>query len=154
MQIEVDESSIVKANAQFWDQMLSMHLEPMATPDQFCLSSGHVVGIVQLSGAWTGRVEIRMEEGLIYHATAAMLMQPLETVLEPDVLDAAREIANMIAGVIKSSLPRLCAMSVPESLIAREAFCGRMRDRHTVAVAFHHEAGDIMVSVLMRTCAP
>jgi len=34
-----------------------------------------------------------------------MMMQPLETVAESDALDATKEIANMIAGTIKSALP-------------------------------------------------
>ncbi len=149
MQIEVDESAIIQANSQFWEQMLMMHLDPMATPDEFCLSAGHVLGLVNLSGAWTGSIEIRMDEGLTRRATAAMLMQPVETVQETDALDAAREIANMIAGRIKSSLPRPCAMTVPEACIASERYCGQMRNRHSVAVAFSEAAGEMMVSVLM-----
>ena len=58
-----------------------------------------------------------MNVGLAYQATAAMMMQPLETVAEADALDATKEIANMIAGVIKSSLPRPCTMAVPESTV-------------------------------------
>ncbi len=150
MQIEVDESSIIKANSQFWEQMLAMKLDPMSTPDEFCLGSGHVLGSVNLSGAWNGCIEIRMDEGLSHHATAAMLMQPLAAVGEADALDAAKEITNMIAGVIKSSLPRPCAMTVPEAQVARERYCGAMRNRHSVAVAFRHDAGEIMVSVLMQ----
>ncbi len=150
MQIELDESSIIKANSQFWEQMLAMKLDPMPSPDQFCLDAGHVLGTVSLSGAWTGLIEIRMDEGLTQQATAAMLMQPLETVALSDALDAAKEIANMIAGVIKSSLPRPCSMTVPDAAVEREQYCGRMRNRLSVAVAFHHAAGNIMVSVLMH----
>ena len=50
-------------------------------------------------------IEVRIDERLEYRATAAMLMQPIETVGEADTLDAIKEIANMIAGSIKSSLP-------------------------------------------------
>ena len=67
-----------------------------------------------------------------------MLMQPPETVAEADRLDAIKEIANMIAGVIKSSLPRPCAMSVPEAVLKPEKFCSAMRNMYSVAVAFHH----------------
>jgi len=77
-------------------------------------------------------------------------MQPVETVLEADALDAAGEIANMIAGGIKSSLPRPCAMTVPEASIASERYCGQMRNWHSVAVAFYEASGEMMVSVLME----
>ena len=153
MQIELDESSIIKANTQFWEQMLAMKLDTMATPDEFCLGEGHVLGTVSLSGAWSGRIEIRMDVGLSHQATAAMLLQPVESVGEEDALDATKEITNMIAGVIKSSLPRPCAMTVPVSQIAHLRYCGQMRNRHSVAVAFRHHSGEIMVSVLMQTRA-
>lgn len=151
MQIQLDESAIIKANAQFWEQMLAMDLAPLATPNEFCLGVGHVLSLVKLSGAWTGSIEIRMDQTLNQRATAVMLMQPPETVQEPDALDAAREIANMIAGGIKSSLPRPCAMTVPEARIAGESYCGQMRSRHSVAVAFREAAGEMMISVLMQT---
>lgn len=84
MAIELDESSIIKANFQFWDQMLAMKLDPLPCADRFCLESGHALGTVCLSGAWNGQVEIRMEEGLTNTATAAMLMQPVGAVVEAD----------------------------------------------------------------------
>lgn len=72
MQIELDESFIVKANSQFWEQMLAMKLDPVATPDEFCPAAGHVLRSVSLSVAWNARIEIRMDEGLSHQATAAM----------------------------------------------------------------------------------
>jgi CheY-specific phosphatase CheX len=149
MGIELDESSVIKANFQFWEQMLAMKLDPLPSTVEFCLEAGHVLGKVSLSGAWNGQIEIRMDEGLTHQATAAMLMQPLADVVEADALDAAKEIANMIAGVIKSSLPRPCAMTVPEAAINLEQFCGQMRNEHSVSVVFQHAAGTMMVRVQM-----
>ncbi len=96
---------------------------------EFCVGAGHVLGSVNLGGVWKGRIEVRMAEGLAYQATAAMMMQPLETVAEADALDATKEIANMIAGTIKSSLPRPCTMTVPESAVEAEGFCGPPQQR-------------------------
>jgi hypothetical protein len=153
MQLEVDENSIIQANSQFWEQMLAMKLDPLASPDEFCLGSGHMLGMVELSGAWNGSIEIRMDGQLTRQATAAMLMQPIEAVQEADAIDAAKEIANMIAGGIKSSLPRPCAMTVPEAHIEQERYCGQMRNRHSVAVAFQQGTGEMIVSVLMGASA-
>ena len=149
MQIQVDKSSIIKANSQFWEQMLAVKLDALATPDEFCLGSGHVLGTVSLSGAWTGSIEVRMDEDLTWRATAAMLMQPADTISLTDAIDAAKEITNMIAGGIKSSLPRPCAMTVPEARVAHERFCYQMRNQRSVAVAFRQGAGEMMVSVHM-----
>jgi hypothetical protein len=82
-----------------------------------------------------------------------MLMQPIDAIADSDTVDATKEITNMIAGVIKSALPRPCSMTVPDAAVRQERYCGQMRDRRSVAVAFHHDAGNLMVSVLMEDCS-
>ena len=152
MRAQVDEECVIKANSQFWEQMLAMKLDTMRPSAEFCVGAGHVMGSVTLSGAWTGRIEIRMAGTLAYEATAAMMMQPLDTVAEADALDATKEIANMIAGTIKSSLPRPCAMAVPESVVEAESFCGQPRTEDSLMVIFHHAAGDLMVCIWEKEC--
>jgi CheY-specific phosphatase CheX len=147
MQAELDQSSIINASSQFWDQMLAMRLEPMEIPGEFCVGPGHIRATVALSGAWSGSIEVRMAERLAYEATAAMMMQPIETVAEADALDATKEIANMIAGVIKSSLPRPCNMTVPQSQVRGDGFCSPQRTESSLVVAFRHASGDVMVCV-------
>ena len=116
------------------------------------MAAGHVVGSVDLGGVWKGRIEVRLAEGLAYHATAAMMMQAVETVGEADALDAAKEIANMIAGTIKSSLPRPCTMAVPESVVEAECFCGPAQSEDSLVVVFRHASGDLMVRVWEQEC--
>jgi len=152
MRAQIDEQCVIKANSQFWEQMLAMTLDTMATPQEFCVGAGHVLGSVNLGGVWKGRIEVRMDEGLAYQATAAMMMQPVETVGEADALDATKEIANMIAGVIKSSLPRPCTMTVPESVVEAEGFCGPAQTEDSLVVGFRHSSGDLMVRVWEQEC--
>ena len=152
MWAQIDEQCVIKANAQFWEQMLAMSLDATLASEEFCVEAGHIVGSVSLSGEWKGLIEVRMAGGLAYAATAAMMMQPVQTVVEADALDAAKEIANMIAGTIKSSLPRPCSMAVPESAVVSARFCGHRRTEDTLAVAFRHAAGDLMVQVWEEEC--
>ncbi|MGD0730830.1 MAG: chemotaxis protein CheX [Terracidiphilus sp.] len=147
MLAQLNEESVVKANSQFWEQMLAMRLETMPFAEEFCVGAGHLLASVNLSGQWAGSIEVRMEGSLAYAATAAMMMQPIEAVAEADALDATKEIANMIAGVIKSSLPRPCAMDVPESAVEAEGYCGAPRTHDTLVVAFRHASGDLMVCI-------
>jgi CheY-specific phosphatase CheX len=149
---QVDASCVIKANSQFWEQMLAMNLGAPLLPEDACLAAGHLAGSVNLNGNWNGRIELRMSCELAYLATSAMMMQPLETVAEIDALDAVREIVNMIAGVIKSSLPRPCSMTVPESSVARETWCGGPSTKDSLVVAFRHAAGDLMVRVWEQNC--
>lgn len=143
----LDEQAVIGASNQFWEQMLAMRLEPAPMAKVFCVGTHHLLGSVDLSGMWNGRIEVRIDKKLAYRATAVMLMQPVDTVAEADTLDATREIANMIAGGIKSSLPRPCAMTVPVSVVEIERFCGLQRTANSLAVGFRHGEGDLMVRV-------
>jgi len=152
MKAFVDEQCVIKANSQFWEQMLAMTLDPLPAEGEFCVAPKHVLGSVDLGGVWKGRIEVRMTEALAYQATAAMMMQPVETVAEADALDASKEIANMIAGTIKSSLPRPCTMTVPQSAVEADSYCSPPQTDDTLAVAFRHESGDLLVRVLEQEC--
>lgn len=147
MQVELDAASLMKANSQFWEQMLNMQLEPVPDAEGFCVNAGHLMGCVSISGAWKGRIEVRLAEGLARAATAAMLMQPEESVCEADALDAIREIANMIGGVIKSSLPRPTSLSLPESSVSAEGDCTQNVVADSLAIAFQHASGGLLLRV-------
>lgn len=149
MRAQLDEQSVIKANQQFWEQMLAMKLEAIPCAEEFSVGAGHLLGSVALTGMWKGRIEVRMGDGLAYEATAAMIMmmQPVDTVREADALDATKEIANMIAGTIKSSLPRPCSMMVPESVVEWAGYCGPAATADLLVVAFRHPAGELMVRV-------
>jgi len=110
------------------------------------------MGSVALSGVWKGRIEVRMAIGLAYEATAAMMMQAVDSVVEADALDATKEIANMIAGVIKSSLPRPCTMTVPESELEAEGFSKGDNREDCMDVCFRHASGEFQVRVWEQEC--
>src|ERR1039457_1006320 len=139
----LDEASRVKADAKSWEPMIAMRLEPVAGSEEFCVGPGHLIGSVSLNGKWKGRIEVRLAEALAHAATAAMLMQPVETITEADALDATREIANMLGGVIKTSLPRPCSMDVPESSVAADGLCMQPRTDDVLSVAFRHDTGTL-----------
>ena len=73
MQFHIDEESLVRANAQFWEQMLGMQMETVPFAEEFCVNPGHVVVSVNLKGEWNGRIEVRMAKELAQATTAAML---------------------------------------------------------------------------------
>jgi CheY-specific phosphatase CheX len=133
--------------------MLAMSVDQLLPPAESCVGAGHLLGSVNLTGAWEGRIEVRMAEGLAYVATGAMLMQSADAIVEADALDAIKEIANMIAGTIKSSLPRPCAMTVPESAVEPERYCKDAAEGNSLIVMFRHEAGDLVVRVLEQGAA-
>lgn len=162
MHVAVTEESIEKANALFWEQMLAMQLSPIGACDAStdiavetgkvrCIGAEHVVGSCDLSGAWSGRIEVRLSRGLALQATSAMLMQPVNQVQPVDTLDATKEIANMIAGTLKSALPRPCTMTVPDAAVESRDFCILPRTPDSITVFFHHASGELMVRVWEQT---
>jgi CheY-specific phosphatase CheX len=152
MQTHPDEQLLVHANAQFWEQMLGMQMETVPSAEEYCVSPGHVLVSVSLSGEWNGRIEVRLAKELAQATTAAMLMQPVETVSEADMLDATREVVNMIAGILKASLPP-SSMTVPDSAIANELLCARLHGENTLTVAFRNETGGLLVRVQEQNSA-
>jgi hypothetical protein len=99
MHAAVTEEGIQRANAQFWEQMLAMHLAPVESAGgaalcRRCIGIEHVVGSCVLSGAWNGCIEVRLSRGLALEATSAMLMQPVDELQDGDLLDSAKEIAK------------------------------------------------------------
>jgi CheY-specific phosphatase CheX len=149
---QITQEAVVNASRQFWEQMLSMHVEALYPSGLGNLATGHVQGSVSLTGVWQGRIEVRMGIGLAYEATAAMMMQAVDSVVEADALDATKEIANMIAGVVKSSLPRPCSMTVPESGIAAEGFETGGAGKDCLDVCFQHASGAFLVRVWEQEC--
>ncbi len=150
MKVALDEQCVIRANEQFWRQMVAMILSPVSLAETCCIGAGHVVASVDLMGAWQGQIELRIAGMLAYQATAAMMMQAPDTVAIGDVLDASKEIANMIAGGIKPSLPRPSIMSVPESAMASDQFCSQNPTSDDFVVLFRHATGDMLVRIVER----
>ena len=152
MRTQVTPENVEKANSQFWEQMLGMRLERIgpgspAGADSASIDHLHVMGCCELAGVWSGLIEVRLSMGLAQVATAAMLMQVPEAVLSEDLLDATKEIANMIAGTIKSVLPRPCTMTVPHAEIENRDVSSLDRTPGVLSVYFENDAGTLLVRV-------
>ena len=119
MRTQITAESVENASSQFWEQMLGMSLTRVhkGTVSDSALDRRHVLGSCELTGVWNGRIEVRISMGLALHATAAMLMQSPGQVQPEDMLDAAREIANM-AGTSRETVTRLLNQFRREKLIS------------------------------------
>jgi len=140
--------TIHRANSQFWEQMLGMSLAPDPTNQPQHSESTSLMGVCELNGAWVGSIQVWLSPGLALAATAAMLMQPPQAVQPDDILDAVKEIANMIAGTIKSALPRPTTMAVPHAELTRQS---APLPPDSLAVRFLHSSGEILVCVVPAT---
>ena len=72
-----------------------------------------VVGAVYFAGSWKGAVLLECERPLSFALTAQLMSIEQPESVDDDVRDAMGEIANMIAGNLKSSLPAETHLSMP-----------------------------------------
>ncbi len=94
MSAAITVENIEKANAQFWEQMLAMRLEPCLDAHELpevarCIGARHVVAHCDLSGVWMGRIEVRISHGLAVEATARACIARSEMAAAGDFLPAA-----------------------------------------------------------------
>ena len=68
---------------------------------------------VSITGAWHGHVVVSCSAQAAQHAAAALLAMDVAEVTQQDTIDALGELANIVGGNVKSTLPSVCAISLP-----------------------------------------
>ncbi|MEN3309555.1 MAG: chemotaxis protein CheX [Micromonosporaceae bacterium] len=68
---------------------------------------------VSITGAWHGHVVVSCSALAGRHAAAALLAMEVPEVAQQDVVDALGELANIVGGNVKSTLPAVCMISLP-----------------------------------------
>jgi chemotaxis protein CheX len=76
---------------------------------------------VSITGSWHGHIVLTCSAETARHAAAALLMMEVAEVAGSDVVDAMGELANIIGGNLKSTLPALCSISLPHVVSGADA---------------------------------
>lgn len=131
-----------------FDTMLSLEIQPSVSGAIFTTQETQVIGMVGLAGAVTGVVCLRVPEHFSTYLTRTMTgMEPEDPLTEADINDVIGELANIIAGKLKSCFRtegRACSLSLPtivrgnhidlESVSGTERYSFTFRHRHEAAV--------------------
>jgi chemotaxis protein CheX len=107
--------AITEVTENVWRSILGLEIQA-ARDTSFLTRAGKeptLTGCVQLTGAWEGTVFLYSTAKLARELAAIMFGTDVAHVASEDVEDALGEIANMIAGNLKSLLPRPCQLSLP-----------------------------------------
>lgn len=98
-------------------------------------------GLVRIHGAWAGCVRVLCDDEMARALAAAMFRTSVETLVEADIDDAVRELANIVAGNIKPLLPSPSSLAAPESHDGRNGprrawlrVCMRVGSEYSLAV--------------------
>lgn len=104
------------------DQVWSSYLDPEGinpllpielAPPEAQAGTADVCASVSITGSWHGHVVVKCSEATARYAAAALLAMEVAEVSEDDVIDALGELANIVGGNVKSTLPSQCAVSLP-----------------------------------------
>lgn len=104
---DVDIEQTVRA---IWATMLELPLEPV--DPQSCPSDPNITAVVVLDGDFEGAVQVACGPGIALRITQAMFAND-EPPSTEDISDALGEVANMIAGNLKSALPGHTSVGLP-----------------------------------------
>ncbi|WP_426511979.1 chemotaxis protein CheX [Dactylosporangium sp. McL0621] len=86
-------------------------------PADACAGPFDVTAGVSIAGAWNGHVLLRCRADGAAAIAAAMLEMPAGSVRPEDVVDAAGELMNIIAGNVKSLLPQPSVVALPQVVL-------------------------------------
>lgn len=94
-----------------WQSMLNMELTPA---DGAASPEGHlVIGCVQLSGSWSGTIQLVCSAEMARTSVAAMMQMQASDLGDSDINDGLGELANMVGGSVKNTLPAPTVLSPP-----------------------------------------
>ncbi len=99
-----------------WSALLGLELRT-ADGGAFAPDAGTVTGAVEIEGAWEGLVVVRCPWALGRRAAERMYGPDAGPLGLAEVSDAVGEIANMIGGALKGSLPRPSRLALPAVIV-------------------------------------
>lgn len=84
------------------------------TPTEETAPQGHlVIGCVQLSGSWSGTIQLVCSADMARASVAAMMQMEGADLGDSDINDGLGELANMVGGTVKNGFPSPTVLSPP-----------------------------------------
>lgn len=141
-------NSISQATQEIFQTMLMMEASPgeALTERSNCFENS-VTAIVGMAGLNKGMLAIHIPEPTALVITSSFLMMEV-TEVDDDVKDAIGELANMVAGSIKSDLTEQgqeFKLSIPSVICGAEYEIDCLTDSEGVCMPFSIEGGSFLV---------
>lgn len=96
---------------QTWQVLFGEALEPSEAPLSGCEG---VRAIVAIRGEWNGQVVVEFEHATAENVACRLLEAKPGELEDAEILDAAGEIANILAGNLKSMVPQPSSLGIPQ----------------------------------------
>ena len=104
-------SNLTQVVESVFETMLDLAVEPAETT--WAAESDRVTSIVYFVGAWSGAVILETGPAQACFFSQRLFSAGQPSIIDDDVRDSLAELANMLAGNLKSVLPRGVTLSVP-----------------------------------------
>jgi len=111
IQIECYQTYLSSIVVDVFHTMLDLDVEPQGDGD--VATAGSVTAAVHFAGEWRGVVLLQVSPELACVLCARLLRAETAPPFDDNVRDAMGELANMVAGNLKSVLPFRVALSMP-----------------------------------------
>jgi chemotaxis protein CheX len=147
-------ASTSQATTEVMRTMMNMDVVPRQTSFNKVESRGaEVIGSVGVAGVLSGCITIFLSRRLAETVTARMLMmEPGEDIMEDELVDAVGEMANMIAGSIKTHLFKkipLFEIATPTVTVGAEMKRASVAEQPCVLTTFEWEDQEFVVEFLL-----
>jgi len=117
-------------------------------------TSGDVTGIIGMtSETVSGAMILSFSEKCILQVVANMLMEPVKSKVDEDVVDAVGELTNMICGGAKAELAKLemkFDLATPTMVVGRGLEISMFSSAPTIVIPFTTEHGDFVVEANLQ----
>ncbi|MEM6732253.1 MAG: chemotaxis protein CheX [Myxococcota bacterium] len=120
--MDLTEDDIRELVREIWATVLNRNAEDLVEHPSFDGERYHCE--VRIDGAWRGAVWLSAPQALALRSAAEMFSLPEEELTPDDIRDALGELANMVGGNLKSTLPEPCSLSIPSVQLAPQEIRG------------------------------
>ena len=144
---------IIEATQEIFSSMIMLEVvpgEPFRRRDSTLTNS--ISGLVGLAGSTKGLLAIHLSKPAALAVTTAFLGMDVEEINE-DVCDAIGELANMLAGNMKTAIDPKGSevkLSMPSAVHGEEYTVDCLADAESITVPFTFNGDDFMVEVQIR----
>jgi chemotaxis protein CheX len=148
------QASTTAATAEVMQTMMQMSVRPVRTTfKKVEAQQAEVIGSVGIAGVLSGNISIFLSRELARIVTAKMLMmEPEDITSDEELVDAVGEMANMIAGNIKTHLFKkipLFDIATPAVTIGQDMRRSSVADQLCLLSVFEWEGHEFMVEFLL-----
>ena len=124
--IEAYRANLTSVVESVFATMMGLEVEPAETA--WTETPDRVTAVVHFVGSWSGAVVLECNPEQTSYFTRLLLPSHPADVLDDDARDALGELANMLAGNLKATLPKGICLSAPSVTVGSDysvRICGR-----------------------------